>query len=166
MKYKAGDKVRIRQWEALKRQYKLDEDGDIPKIGFLKMMKEYCGKTVTINQIDVTLDRYKIKEDNGIWYWYEEVFEGYAFEFGEEAEFSDDKEDWCKRIYLGYIDGAEYPYVCVSGSYRENFRNGEKYISNKWRYARPIQKKHIIIIDGKEIKISEESYQKLKESLK
>ncbi len=70
-----------------------------------------------------------------------------------------------REYYVGYIDGAEYPYVCVSGSYRENFRNGKKYISKKWRYARPIQKKHTIIIDGKEIEISEESYQKLKESL-
>jgi len=115
---------------------------------------------VTIDQIDVTLDRYKIKEDNGMWHWYEEVFEGYAFEYGEKAEFSNDKEDWCKRIYISY-----YSYLCVANGYEKKFRNGEQYSFLSWRYARPIQKKHTIIIDNKEIEISEESYQKLKESL-
>ena len=166
MKYKVGDKVKVRQWEALKRQYKLDEFGDIPKIGFLRMMKEYCGKVVTIYQINVTLGRYKIEEDNGAWYWNEEMFEGYAFEFGEEIEVSNDKICWYKRIYVGYIDGTDYPYFCVADGHEKDFKNGKQYSFVAWRYARPIRKRHIIIIDDKEIEISEENYQRLKESLK
>ena len=159
MKYKAGDKVKIRQWQALLR------DKEVSAEGVFLYIKEYCGQVATIMGV-FGENLYKIDLDDENNWWYSYYFEGYAFKYGEEIEVSDDGKDWCKRIYVGYIDGAEYPYVCVSGSHKENFRNGEKYLSNKWRYARPIQKKHTIIIDGKEIEISEESYQKLKESLK
>jgi len=154
MKYKVGDRVKI--------------NGDISKIGFLRVMKGYCGKVVTIDQIDVTLDRYKIKEDNGMWHWYEEVFEGYAFEYGSEIEVCNydwPDEKWQKAIYVCYIDGQSYPYTCVLSSHKKDFKAEREYLTQNWRYARPIQKKHTIIIDNKEIEISEESYQRLKESL-
>ncbi len=96
MKYKVGDRAKIRQWEAMKRQFGLDNNGDI-KNHFSITMKRFYGKIVRI--IAASEDCYNIYEDNAPYYCFNDtMFEGYAFEYGEEAEFSDDKEDWCKRI--------------------------------------------------------------------
>jgi len=65
MKYKVGDRVRVRQWEAMARQYKVRNDGDIEIIGtphyFIKEKKFLCGQVVTIEK--VASDYYSIKED-------------------------------------------------------------------------------------------------------
>lgn len=55
MKYKVGDKVRVREWDDMKKEFGVDYDGDIPGFGiyfFAKSMKKYCGKTVTIKEIN------------------------------------------------------------------------------------------------------------------
>jgi hypothetical protein len=78
---------------------------------------------------------------------------------------SDNGEDWCKRYYVGYIDGAVCPYACVELKHEPFFLEGGYFTVTFWKYARPIQKKHKIVIDGKEIEISEEKYQVLKENI-
>ena len=52
MKYKVGDKVRVRQWEDLKSQYKTDEYGEI-NVGviFVEDMKNFCGKELVIEML-------------------------------------------------------------------------------------------------------------------
>jgi len=167
MKYKVGDRVRVRQWETMARQYKVRNDGDIEIIGtphyFIKEKKSLCGQVVTIEK--VVSDYYHIKEDGGYWEWTDEMFEGYAFEYGEVAEFSNDSERWERRIYVGYIDGSNYPYIVVDEWGETSFRKGESFACMQWRYARPIPRKHTIIIDGVEIKVSDEDYKALKEKL-
>jgi len=173
MKYKVGDKVRIRELKALERVCQKDDiflwfknyDITFNSAG----MNKYCGEIATI--VDVNEGYYHLDIDNKECKWQDWMFEGYAFEFGEEIEVSDGdwpwpNEKWEKTIYVGYIDGQSYPYICVLSSHKKNFKLGKEYLTRNWRYARPIQKKHTIIIDNKEIEISEESYQKLKESLK
>jgi TATA-box binding protein (TBP) (component of TFIID and TFIIIB) len=52
MKYKDGDKVRIRSWEDMEKQFGLDRDGDINTSAcFVKPMRKYCGKMLTISNI-------------------------------------------------------------------------------------------------------------------
>jgi len=177
MEFKRGDKVRVRQWKAMEREYGLDKNGDIDlPCKFTSDMRDFCGKVVTIScgyekffgikDHEGVYDLvYKIKEDDGICDWLASMFEGYAFEYGDVIEVSDDGVGWVKRIYVGYIDGALFPYMCVANGEEIIFHSGKKFNAYYWKYARPIQRKHTIVIDGKEIEISEESYKKLKESL-
>jgi len=164
MKFKVGDKVRVRQWEAMMRQGE-SLSGDIGFPGkewlFLKMNKKFCGQVVTIKE--VMGNCYRIKEDNGSYHWIDEMFEGYAFGYGEIAEFSDDGEQWNKGIYVSYIDGANYPYISADLADVAEFREGASFDCMHWKYARPVQ--HTIIIDGIEIGVSDSIYRALKERL-
>ena len=61
---KVGDKVKIRTWESMEKEYGLDGDGDINirPCCFTTEMKQYCGKTLTVARIysDVL---FNVKED-------------------------------------------------------------------------------------------------------
>ena len=166
MKYKVGDRVRVRQWEAMLRGNKL-VCNSISFLGtpftFPKTNRKFCGQIVTIKE--VWDDYYYIEEDDGQYCWTDEMFEGYAFEFGETAEFSNDGEKWERKFYAGYIDGADYPYVAVNKVDEARFKKGLSFTCALWKYARPIPKKHTIIIDGVEIEVSDEDYKALKEKL-
>ena len=68
MKYKAGDKVKIRKWDDMASEFDVDTSGDIemPGIYFTKEMKRFCGKIVTIQEGFIELDDqeyYEIIED-------------------------------------------------------------------------------------------------------
>lgn len=73
-KFKVGDKVTVRSWESMERQYGLDYIGSIAvTCSFVKEMKKYCGRTVTISRVNTI--SYNIKEDNGRYNWSEGMFE-------------------------------------------------------------------------------------------
>ena len=168
MRYKEGDKVRVRQWEAMLRGNKL-VCNSISFLGtpftFPKTNRKFCGQIVTIKE--VWNNYYYIEEDDGQYCWTDEMFEGYAFKFGELIEVSQSGNKWEKRIYVGYIDGSDYPYICVysDDNSLNGFKKGNSFSIMSWKYARPIPKKHTIIIDGIEIKVSDEDYKALKEKL-
>ena len=76
MKYNVGDKVVIKTWETLEKQYGLDSVGDIelhPCVNEM-YMKKYCGYVVTISKVRNMA--YDIVEDNGKWYWTDDMIEG------------------------------------------------------------------------------------------
>ena len=75
MKYKVGDKVRVKKWEDLELEYKVDEYGVICHGAmFIQEMKEYCGKEFVIEQ--VWNDRYSCHGINYLWQdWMFEDFE-------------------------------------------------------------------------------------------
>lgn len=154
MKYKVGDKVRVRQWKAMEREFGEHNDHEIEMPWFWRFtedMKKYCGKVVTIKEVQSA--RYYIEEVADNIAWNDEMFEGYAFEYGDEIEGSDDKEDWQKKIYMGYIDGACYPYMTTN---TDDFITKENCRMRAYKYARPIQKQPKIEI---EIKINGEKYE-------
>ena len=72
MKYKIGDKVKVKKWEDLELEYEVDEYGSICHGAmFIQEMKEYCGKEFVIEQ--VWNDRYSC---HGISYlWQDWMFE-------------------------------------------------------------------------------------------
>ena len=59
--YKVGDKVTIRSWESMEREFGLNENGsvNIPPY-FTKEMKEHCGKQATISCV-YSDSRYDVK---------------------------------------------------------------------------------------------------------
>lgn len=67
MKYKVGDKVRVRSDLKNNKMYGTQM--------FVKDMEQYKGKGVTIKYDN---NYYEIEEDEGYWHWTDEMFEGLA----------------------------------------------------------------------------------------
>lgn len=79
MKYKVGDKIRVR---------KDLEVGEIyGNIDFIDLMEKYKGQIVTV--ISVGTAHYEIEEDNGTWAWTDEMLE--PVEEGEENDMNIEK---------------------------------------------------------------------------
>ena len=73
-KFKVGDKVRVRQWNDMEKEFGTFPSGSIKTTyAFVDDMKKYCDKVVTI--ASVISDRYYIKEDCGTWNWSDDMFE-------------------------------------------------------------------------------------------
>ena len=72
MKYKVGDKVRVKKWEDLELEYEVDEDGYICHgVVFNDEMREYCGKELVIGYVG--MDEYLCHGNN--WLWQDWMFE-------------------------------------------------------------------------------------------
>ena len=78
MNYKVGDKVRLKTWESMEKEYGLRSDGAIalsPCVNTIDM-KRHCGELTEIVRIDD--DAYRITADGGMWYWTDKMIEGPA----------------------------------------------------------------------------------------
>ena len=76
MKYKVGDKVRVRSDLQISRRY--------GSYMFSSGMDHYKGSVVTISKVHLNLYFYCIEEDGGRWIWADEMFEGLAEELTAE----------------------------------------------------------------------------------
>jgi hypothetical protein len=73
MKYKVGDKVRVRSWDSMAEQFGVDRFGDI-KVNntyFVDAMRKCCGETLTITSVNMS--SYQTKGNS--WQWTDEMFE-------------------------------------------------------------------------------------------
>jgi hypothetical protein len=139
----------VKPWKLMEKEYGADESNlyiTCGKRGWTRGMEGICpsNRIITVN--------------NDQWAGFNispEMLVGPAFEWGEEAEFSDGGINWFKHKFLGIAPGVDRPYVT------NNFR---------WKQARLIQELIIEInvkINGKEAKlsdISDETFRKLKEA--
>lgn len=52
MRYKVGDKVRVRQWDDMAKEFGVN-NGNIPINGclFVKEMKQYCGRITNLQNL-------------------------------------------------------------------------------------------------------------------
>ena len=81
MKYKVGDKVKVRKWDDMASEFDIDSNGDIkiPLFYFTREMERFCGKIVTIQEKLVDLDDieyYEIIEDvNHEFFFSNDMFE-------------------------------------------------------------------------------------------
>ena len=77
MKYKVGDKVRVRQWDDMVKEFGEWAGAiDTPECSFEEEMRLYCGTIVTIKEVKNN-DSYYIEEDDKDWFWTDEMFEPY-----------------------------------------------------------------------------------------
>lgn len=52
MGYKVGDKIKIREWDDMEKEFGLNRNGNIDcRCYFTKNMKQYCGKTLEVSEI-------------------------------------------------------------------------------------------------------------------
>ena len=73
MRYKVGDKVKVREWDNMAKDFYVDKKGCItcgPEV-FVSDMKEYCGKIMTIESVES--NGYKMEEDDGTWKWVDDM---------------------------------------------------------------------------------------------
>ena len=79
MKYKVGDKVRVR------RDLVVDNEYGVGNWAFNSAMNLFLGQEVTIDAVkddcEEDINHYDIEEDFGMWGWVDEMFEGYANEY-------------------------------------------------------------------------------------
>lgn len=99
MKYKVGDKVKVREDLSTKDAY----DG----CSFVPEMKLFLGETVTIHKVYGNINRYEIKEDHGAWYWTDSMFE--PLESENLADETNVSEEWvlCKDDTESHADATE-----------------------------------------------------------
>lgn len=73
MKYKVGDKVKVRSWGSLVKEFGTDRYGDIKVPGnwFLNKMKIYCGETLVITEVNSRT----YKTEGNPWNWTDEMLE-------------------------------------------------------------------------------------------
>ena len=104
MKYKVGDKVRIKSLDWYNENK--DENGNIPltdctnsEYNFIKIKRGFCGKVMTISSVSPFY--YDMVEDNGQYYWTDEMIEGLVEEesditpkFGEISEDNNLPTEW------------------------------------------------------------------------
>jgi hypothetical protein len=102
MKYKVGDKVKIRE--------DLIVDNDYGSDGFTEEMEQYKGKTATIT--DVCYDKYEIDIDDGNWCWTDEMLE-------DDTVVESEDDTRAKNVdigfYLEYCGQRVIENVCYGG---------------------------------------------------
>jgi hypothetical protein len=64
------------------------------------------------------------------------------FKYGERIFIRDDEnEEWEKVIFLAYLPGAHFPYICVQSLCLDAFEEGRKYSIDTYKYARKKEEK-------------------------
>jgi hypothetical protein len=99
MKYKVGDKVRVKKDLVIDSSYGRED--------FVEEMKSFIGKIVTISK--VIDEEYMILEDDGDYAWTDEMFEGLANEAPSIAKRINDKHDILNGLLNsdGSVDGEK-----------------------------------------------------------
>ena len=75
MKYKVGDKVRVKSLDWYNENKGEQDEVCLCKCAFVDEMTDYCGKECVITDVDKTGERYVIDIDNERWLWVEGFFE-------------------------------------------------------------------------------------------
>ena len=140
MKYKVGDKVRIKSLD----WYNENRD----KIGqvdcscgyacacFAPSMVTFCGQIVTISSVQTSMEVYRIKEDGGTFKWTDEMIEGLAEEESEKKlsveSWKPSKEEMDVLYGLAYITNQydEHKEEIITRLYQDlkrEFFNGSSY---------------------------------------
>ena len=120
MKYKVGDKVRIKGLDWYNK-YK-DEDGDVPcgEFYFVEGMKKFCSETFTISDYDCDCVGYLMLEDHG-YVWTDEMIERLV---EEETKNNNDMEE--KETLLGLVKESDNLRLVPHKDY-EIKQDGEKF---------------------------------------
>lgn len=100
MKYKVGDKVRVR--EDLSKWEEYDNGCSV-----VPDMIAFLGKTVTIHKVWDDVDRYTIEEDDKGWNWSDSMFK--PLESESSADETNVSEEWvlCKNDTESHADATE-----------------------------------------------------------
>lgn len=161
MKYKVGDKVRVRQWDDMAKEFGESFGSiDIPHFYFSRNMEKYCGEVVTIEKADTC--SYHIKEDEEHWYWTDDMFEPHKVTLARQADFID------KEAYSKLIKQLEkQPIIFAPKSSIDGFKVSTGLINNIAKETREMVKKNIETeIEKKKVHPKDEDHLKRVEKIK
>lgn len=85
--FKIGDKVKIRTWESMEKEFGTDGAGAIRcECWFITHMKKYCGKVFTIKEV-LCDGNYRLSGDDDVsgWKFSEDMFEKAKFKVGDKV---------------------------------------------------------------------------------
>lgn len=72
---------------------------------------------------------------------------------------SDNAKKWDERIFITYIENAQYPVICVNRTEEGRFKDGDKFIIAQWRYWKSIPEKKVLEVTledvAKQFKVDE-----------
>lgn len=139
MKYKVGDKVRVRQWDDMVKEFG-EWAGVIntTECSFDEGMRLYCGTIVTIKEVNDANDLYCIEEDNEDWYWTDEMFEPYKVSIQSQTDFIN------KEVYDKLIKQLEkQPIIFAPQSSIDGCKVATGLIENIAKETREMVKKNI-----------------------
>ncbi len=167
MKYKAGETITLREWEAMKRQYGEGSSCSIrtPMICVTLGMYKYCGRKAKI--VSVHSDNYGLDIDKREFIWTDDMI-AHNFTYGEKIEVWNDRERIEKRIFTSLADGGLFPFRCVDFGHEQKFKDGNHFSTSGWVNARKIEEPVIdikITMNGKLMNpadISEETWMNLR----
>ena len=122
MKYKIGDKVRVKSLE----WYNSDKskEGNINcsnRVFFVADMSKFCGSIVTIKDIDRDIDAYVVEENN--YYWTDDMFEGLAEDTIQPVVF--------ENIVFPNENYADKVELCLGDDYEIVVEDGRTFVQKK-----------------------------------
>ena len=106
MKFKVGDRVRVRQWDDMAKEFGVNKSGQIntPGIEFYEEKKKFCGKILEIK--GVVEWTYHVSCSANSWIWLDCMLENYTI-----------KGEFMFKVKVGELYGKRLKNVILYGSY-------------------------------------------------
>ena len=125
MKYKIGDKIRVKSLEWYNKNK--NEFGTVKCNGayFQPPMSKFCGNIFTIKKIDKDIKAYIVEENH--YYWDDYMFEGLV----EEKEIYKDTPNKICRIFISDEDYQDKVELCLGDDYEIVIKNGKTFVQKK-----------------------------------
>lgn len=141
MKYKVGDKVKVRSDLKINRDYGSQ--------AFVREMSQYIGKVVTIKE--TYSNKYNIEEDGGEWFWTDEMLEGLAEDELTAEEAIKIQAEMCRNTVCKdcAIDRLRYDSHCECCEFRSKNPNKVVEVLKQWKKdheKKPIETELVSIV--------------------
>ena len=121
MKYKEGDKVRVKSLGWYNENKNSSGNIHYSDVFFESNMSKFCGSILTIKDIDIDLGAYKVEENS--YYWTDNMFEGLAEDTIQPVVF--------ENIVFPNENYADKVELCLGNDYEIVVEDGRTFVQRK-----------------------------------